>query len=379
MGIVEAILKSLNIVFIKLDDYKQSGFMVLKDEFFFTENLNIGEEIVVQISKEQVSQKGPTVTRNVCLEDQNIKFYPYNDTGFIIDKDFSLQNKQYLQVITRLIKPRRTCIDIRKNKNKIDIWEIIGSLEKILEQSLAIEENKKKKNVSPHLISSQQEVIDNILKKKWIKQETLVITKSKTQAFKIKKQLIDRQHTKNKIYIEYCSKKISENYQKYVEHLIRKALRKKTQLITGGHIIIEKTEALTAIDVNSGSFNKLKTSRETILWINLAATKEIINQLKLKNISGIIVIDFIGMSNQDDQLSLLEYLDSQLKLCLTNSQIIQISEIGLVEITKQREEENIYDTFAKQCSQCKGIGYFREKKNLNYATTNFLETSIIYG
>ena len=379
MGIVEGILKSLNIVFIKLDDYKQNGFMVLKDEIFFTENLNIGEEIVVQISKEQVSQKGPTVTRNVCLGDQNIKFYPYNDTGFIIDKEFNFQNKQYLQVIARLIKPRRTCIDVRRNKNKINIWEIISSLEKILEQSLAIEKNKKRKNVSPRLISFQQEVIDNILKKKWIKQGTIIITKSKMQAFKVKKQLVNRQYTKNRVYIEYCSKKISENYQDYVEHLIRKALRKKAQLITGGHIIIEKTEALTAIDVNSGSFNKLKTSRETILWINLAATKEIINQLKLKNISGVIVIDFIGMNNQDDQLSLLEYLDGQLKLCLTNSQIIQISEIGLVEITKQREERNIYDTFAKKCLQCKGIGYLRGKKNLNYATTNFLETSVIYG
>lgn len=68
------------------------------------------------------------------------------------------------------------------------------------------------------------------------------------------------------------------------------------------------------------------------------------------------------MNNQDDQLSLLEYLDGQLKLCLTNSQIIQISEIGLVEITKQREERNIYDTFAKKCLQCKGIGYLRGKK-----------------
>ena len=85
------------------------------------------------------------------------------------------------------------------------------------------------------------------------------------------------------------------------------------------------------------------------------------------------------MSNQDDQLSLLEYLDNQLKLCLTNSQIVQISEIGLVEITKQREERNIYDTFAEKCMSCRGIGYYREEKNLNYATINFLETSPIYG
>ena len=379
VGIVEAILKGLNVAFIKLDNYKQNGFMVLKDESFFTESLNTGEEIVIQISKEQISKKGPTVTRNICLEDGNIRMYPYIRDKLDIDKEYQFQDKQYLRVITKLIKPKGIYTNIRKSRNQINIWELINSLKKITDQKLAIEKNKKKNTVCPRLISPQRKIVDNILKKKWIRENTVIITESKIQASKIKKQLINRQFKKSKVYIEYCNKKIFNNYQQYVELLIQKALKQKTSLITGGHIIIEKTEALTSIDVNSGSFNRLKTSRETILWINLAATKEIVNQLKLKNISGIIVIDFIGMSNQDDQLSLLEYLDNQLKLCLTNSQIIQISEIGLVEITKQREERNIYDTFAEKCMSCRGIGYYREKKNLNYATINFLETSPIYG
>lgn len=379
IGIVEKILKGLNVAFIKLDDYKQNGFMVLKDDSLFTEDLNTGEEIVIQINKEQISKKGPTVTRNICLEDENIRVYPYIRDKINIDKGYEFQDRQYLQVITKLIKPKGIYTNIHKNRHEINIWELIESLKKITDQKLVIEKNKKKNTVSPRLISPKQEIIDNVLKKKWIKDNTIIITESKIQALKIKNQLISRQYKKKKVYIEYCNKSIFINYQQYVERLIQKALKQKANLITGGHIVIEKTEALTSIDVNSGSFNRLKTSRETILWINLAATKEIINQLKLKNISGIIVIDFIGMSNQDDQLSLLEYLDNQLKLCLTNSQIIQISEIGLVEITKQREERNIYDTFAEKCMSCRGIGYYREKKNLNYATINFLETSPIYG
>lgn len=229
------------------------------------------------------------------------------------------------------------------------------------------------------MISSKQHLVNSILKRNWIQKETTIITGSKVQALTIKNQLTDKKFNKRKLCIEYCDDKTSKNYQNYIEQLIQNTLNPKTQLITGGHIIIEKTEALTSIDVNSGSFNKLKSSRETILWVNLAATKEIINQLKLKNISGIIVIDFIGMINQNDQLSLLEYLDTQIKINLNESQIIQISEIGLVEITRKRKEKNVYDTFAQRCSLCKGIGYLRKEKKINNAMTNLLETSPIYG
>ena len=85
------------------------------------------------------------------------------------------------------------------------------------------------------------------------------------------------------------------------------------------------------------------------------------------------------MAHQDDQLSLLEYLDTQIKININDSQIIQISEIGLVEITIQRREKNVYYTFAQRCSECKGIGYLRKERKINNATINFLETSPIYG
>ena len=219
----------------------------------------------------------------------------------------------------------------------------------------------------------------NYIKKKLVQEETVIITKTKTQSLKIKEKLISSSIKKNKIYIEYCNKKISSNYYYYIEYLIKELLKPKIKLNNGGHIIIEKTEALTSIDVNSGGFNKLKSSRETILWVNLAATKEVVTQLKLRNISGIIVIDFIDMINQDDQLSLLEYLDKQLQLTLNGSKIIQISEIGLVEIVKQREERNIYDMFSQQCLVCQGLGYKRNDKLSNKLPQYFLELSSIFG
>ena len=355
--------------------------MVLKDELFFKlkENNNIGEEIVVQICKEQISAKGPTVTRSICLENEKIELYPYNRNNISIDKNFQSKDKQYLQVITKLARPKEGSIKLKNDNNSINTWEIISCLEEVTQQLSSIERKIQNKKLSPCLISSKQHLVNSILKRNWIQKETTIITGSKVQALTIKNQLTDKKFNKRKLCIEYCDDKTSKNYQNYIEQLIQNTLNPKTQLITGGHIVIEKTEALTSIDVNSGSFNKLKSSRETILWVNLAATKEIINQLKLKNISGIIVIDFIGMINQNDQLSLLEYLDTQIKINLNESQIIQISEIGLVEITRKRKEKNVYDTFAQRCSLCKGIGYLRKEKKINNAMTNLLETSPIYG
>ena len=138
--------------------------------------------------------------------------------------------------------------------------------------------------------------------------------------------------------------------------------------MTGGHIIIEKTEALTAIDINSGSFNQLTNSRATLLWINCEAATEIARQLKLRNLGGIIVVDFIDMIYQRDQMTLLNHFNHILKKDAGNPKIIQLSEIGLVELTRKRQGQNIYDIFGHTCSRCSGLGQF-----FNFATVNKTE------
>jgi ribonuclease E len=373
------ILENINVAFIKLDKWKQNGFMILKDEPYFNKNVRIGEDIVVQIIKEQISKKGPTVTRDIVFEDETIKTYQYNKNKLIFEKKFDVNEKHYLQIITKLIKPKNIGIEIKKKDNKINIWEIIQRLKRLEKQSFIIK--RKIKNIidSSCLISTKQEILEILLKKNLIQKDAVIITQSRGEGLKIRKNLISFKK-KYKIYIEYCNEKIARNYKYYIEYLIKELLKPNIKLNTGGQITIEKTEALTSIDVNSGGFNKVRSTRDAILWVNLAATKEIINQLKLKNISGIIVIDFIDMINQDDQLSLLEYLNKELKLTFLNeSKIIQISEIGLVEITRQREERNIYDMFTKQCFICQGLGCKRSEKLYNKLPNYFIELTSIFG
>jgi ribonuclease E len=381
LGIVTNILENLNIAFIKLDNWKQNGFLVLKNEFFFTSrpNINLGEEIVVEIIKEQISKKGPTVTKNISVQNEEIKIYPYNKKSSSISKSFNKKDTKYLNVVTRLIKSKNFGLNIEKREGPFHLWKLIYRLKKVQQEYLSIQKKINNSQTLPCLVSNKQEIVDILLKKSLIQKETIIIVSSLREAIKTKKKLLSKTIKKDKVIIEYSREKISKNYEYYVEFIVRNALKSNVKLNTGGHIVIEKTEALTSIDVNSGSFKKFRSSRETILWINLAATKTIIQELKLRNIGGIIVIDFIGMINQNDQLSLLEYLNTQLQSNLPNGRIIQISEIGLVEITKTREGRNIYDMFTQECRQCKGTGYIREEKLSNKFHTHFLEVSSIYG
>ena len=125
---------------------------------------------------------------------------------------------------------------------------------------------------------------------------------------------------------------------------------------SGGYIIIEPTEALTVIDVNSGSFTQSATSRETVLWTNYEAAIEIARQLKLRNIGGVIIIDFIDMDTRRDKIKLLEQFNRVLQTDKARPQVAQLSELGLVELTRKRQGKNIYELFGQDCPHCGGFG-----------------------
>ena len=138
---------------------------------------------------------------------------------------------------------------------------------------------------------------------------------------------------------------------------IREALKPRVDLPSGGYIIIERTEALTVIDVNSGSFTRSATARETVLWTNCEAATEIARQLRLRNIAGVIIVDFIDMDLRRDQLQLLEHFNKALKADKARPQIAQLSELGLVELTRKRQGQNIYELFGRPCTTCGGLGH----------------------
>ena len=152
------------------------------------------------------------------------------------------------------------------------------------------------------------------------------------------------------------------DYPEILEHFrvnaaIRDALKPRVDLPSGGYVIIEPTEALTVIDVNSGSFTRSANARETVLWTNCEAAVEIARQLKLRNIGGVVIVDFIDMESRRDQLQLLEHFTQAVRHDGARPQIAQLTELGLVELTRKRQGQNIYELFGRACPSCGGLGH----------------------
>lgn len=189
LGKVINILENINVAFIRLDKRKQNGFMMLKDDSYFNKNIRLGEDIVVQIIKEEISKKGPTVTQKIFFEDEKIKVYPYNKNDSIFERKFNFSQRQYLRIVTKLIKPKDSSIEFKEKDNKINIWEMVRRLKGLEKQSLIIE--RKIKNVlhSSCLISNKQEILEILLKKNLIQKDAVIITKSKAEGVKIRKNL----------------------------------------------------------------------------------------------------------------------------------------------------------------------------------------------
>ncbi|MFE4107043.1 ribonuclease E/G, partial [Almyronema epifaneia] len=162
---------------------------------------------------------------------------------------------------------------------------------------------------------------------------------------------------------------------------IREALKPRVDLPSGGYIIIEPTEALTVVDVNSGSFTRSATARETVLWTNCEAAAEIARQLRLRNVAGVIIVDFIDMDSRRDQLQVLEHFSKALRADKARPQISQLSELGLVELTRKRQGQNIYELFSRPCPTCDGLGHLVHlpgEKEKHSANPEVAETSREY-
>ena len=266
-----------------------------------------------------------------------------------------------------LIKPPSTGLLFRTEAEKIKEELLIEDLEQLTQQWENILKISEASN-PPNLIKRDDDFSLKILRD-YIKESTKsIIIDSKFSVARAKDFLINYE---SDIDIEFHDNSLNQHiFEKYeIKKTIQKALQPRVDLPSGGYIIIEPTEALTVIDVNSGSFTRSANSRQTVLWTNCEAAVEISRQMKLRNIGGVIVIDFIDMESRRDQFQLLEHFTSAIKDDSARPQIAQLTELGLVELTRKRQGQNIYELFGKKCSTCDGTGHV--ENILNHEISNF--------
>ena len=368
VGTVENVLPGIDAAFINIGESDKNGFIHVSDLgplrlkkgiLGITELLEPKQKVLVQVIKEPTGSKGPRLSGSISIPGKYLILQPHG-LGINISRKINKEKERNrLKALGVLIKPPSTGLLFRTEAENIKEELLIDDLENLIEQWEKILKVSESSN-PPNLIKRDDDFSQKILRDHIKLSTKSIIIDSKFSVERAKDFLKSYESSVNvEFHDNDLNQHILENYE--IKKTIQKALQPRVDLPSGGYIIIEPTEALTVIDVNSGSFTRSANSRQTVLWTNCEAAVEISRQMKLRNIGGVIVVDFIDMESRRDQFQLLEHFTSAIKDDSARPQIAQLTELGLVELTRKRQGQNIYELFGKKCSACSGTGHMENK------------------
>jgi ribonuclease E len=366
LGTVENVIPGIDAAFINIGNSERNGFIhvtdlgplrLKKSAAAITELLLPQQKALVQVMKEPTGNKGPRLTGNITLPGRYLVLMPYGK-GVKLSRRIADENERSrLRALAILIKPPGMGLLIRTEADGKAEEAIMEDLEFLQKQweSIQYQANYAK---PPVLLNRDDDFIQRVLRDTFSGEVNTIVVDSAAGVKRVKQQLMNWSGGRSPqgVFIDYHREQqpILDYYR--VSAAVREALKPRVELPSGGYIIIEPTEALTVIDVNSGSFTRSATARETVLWTNTEAATEIARQLRLRNIGGVIVVDFIDMDSHRDKIKLLEHFNKSLKGDKARPQIAQLSELGLVELTRKRQGKNIYELFGQTCPTCGGLG-----------------------
>ncbi|MDX9702695.1 MAG: Rne/Rng family ribonuclease [Candidatus Auribacterota bacterium] len=326
-----------------------------------------GQEIIVQVTKEAIKSKGVRLTNDISIPGRNLVLIPApdknNQRGIsrkITDRN---ERKRLKELLEKLKIPKhygvilRTAGELATQKNfERDMAYLIKSWEEIAKEA--------KKKQGPCLLHSEFDISIKIIRDLFTPEIDEVIIDSKEEYYKIKKYF---RHffPEIKAKIIYYRRKTPLFDAYAIEDELEKMFQRKFWLKCGGYIVIDETEALVAIDVNTGRNVAHKNLEDTIRATNIEAAEEIARQLRLRNIGGIIVIDFIDMAKRENRKAVLQQLEESLKKDKAKTNILPLSQIGLVEMTRQRIKESINQELYEKCEHCGGRGLRKSLMSLS--------------
>ncbi|AOY79691.1 Rne/Rng family ribonuclease [Moorena producens JHB] len=367
LGIVENVLPGIDAAFVNIGDPDRNGFIHVTDlgplrlkrrSGAITELLTPQQKVLVQVMKEPTGNKGPRLTGNISLPGRYLVLMPYGRGVNLSRRIKSESERNRLRALAILIKPSGMGVLVRTEAEGRAEEAIMEDLENLQRQWEAVQLEATSTR-APALLNRDDDFIQRVLRDMYTADVNRIVVDSSTAVKRVKQHLLSWSggQAPEGVLIDHHRDRMPILGYFRVNAAIREALKPRVDLPSGGYIIIEPTEALTVIDVNSGSFTRSATARETVLWTNCEAATEIARQLRLRNLAGVIVVDFIDMDTRRDQLQVLEHFNQALKEDKARPQIAQLSELGLVELTRKRQGQNIYELFGKTCATCGGLGH----------------------
>jgi len=323
-----------------------------------------GQSIVVQVSKDPIGTKGARLTSYISLPGRHLVLLPYVNHIGISRRIKDKEERERLKNIIEEIRPEKTGFIIRTASEGVEKEKMKSEMDFMLKLWANILERMDRSS-NPELLYMDLSVSLKAVRDLFTREVDRLIIDS-NEEYKRIIEFIDNFAPALRYSVELYEgeEPVFDAYGIEIE--ISRLLDGKVWLKSGGYIVIELTEALTSIDVNTGSYVGKRNLEETILNTNLEAVKEIAYQLRLRNIGGLIVIDFIDMESLEDRHKVFSSLKEALSKDKARTYVLRMSELGLIEMTRQRAKENLYRQMTEKCVYCEGRGATKSKKTICY-------------
>ena len=346
---------------------KESSLSSKKSKQDITQILKLDQPVLVQVVKEPIGTKGARLTSNISIAGRYLVLLPNTAHRGVSRK---IENRQIRDKLKKLIRafemPQNMGLICRTASADASMDQLISEANKLLDNWKDIVDNFHATN-SPSCIYEESDIIKKAIITAVDKKYDRIIIDNFKVYQKCKKIY---ENYKNEHFLEIVHYQLKTPlFEKFgIENEIDKALNRKVWLSSGGYLYFDKTEAMYTIDVNSGKSNKLDTTsnvEETLVRINLEAAQEITRQLRIRNIGGLVICDFIDMRFRKNQRRVLEKLKEYMKEDSAKCTILGMSEFGLVEMTRQRNRESLLQTMYTNCPYCVGKVLIKSNESIS--------------
>jgi ribonuclease G len=336
----------------------------------------IGSEIMIQVSKGPIGTKGPRVTTNISLAGRYLVLMPFTEQFGISRKIEDPKERQRLRrIVQKLSVPEGMGIIMRTVASGTRARHFVRDLAMLLEQWDSIDQ-RRANNPAPCCVFQEPNLIERTARD-FLTEEVDQVLCDDAETTELIREIagkISRRAKRRIHYLPTANQPIFErvNIQKQIDE----AFSRQVWLPCGGYIVIDETEALISVDVNTGRNRGSKDVDKMILQTNVEAAEEVARQLRLRNIGGLVVVDFIDMRHRRDQMAVYKAMKERVKKDKAKTQILQISAIGLMEMTRQRLNESLRDSMYEPCPYCQGRGRVKTPMTMSIEIQRRLNTVI---
>ncbi len=328
------------------------------------ELLKEGQEIVVQVTKEPISTKGARTTRYVSLPGRHLVFMPTVDHIGISRRIASDRERRRLRDIVESMRPPGSGFIVRTVAENVSEKELKSDMEFLIKLWNEVVK-RSESGRCPALIYNDLDLLLRTVRDMFTPDVEKLIIDSRVEYDRVKKFIAALMPDfTGHIELYDGADPIFDGYGIEIE--IDRALERKVWLKSGGYLIVDEMEALTAIDVNTGRFVGKSSLEDTITKTNLEACREVAEQLRIRSIGGMIVVDFIDMDRPNNREKVTRAFNDHLRRDRSKATVTRISELGLIEMTRKRTRESLLHSLTEPCTYCEGKGYTKSRNTIAY-------------